>query len=138
MSQTKSQADLEMQKVEDDSQADAPEVDDEQESLFDSGAMEGPAEDKTDSSYPDGESRTGGSQGGGSGSLEEFGVEEDPSPNNTRLDNPDGGLEEDRRTNTHSSPDETEQEALFPDIDNKNQVTLTGDRAYNQCLFEQD
>jgi hypothetical protein len=66
--------------------------------------------------------------------LVEFGVEDDPRPNNAKLANPDGDLEEDRRVNVESETEPGEQEQLFPDVED-DQMTLGGERASNQCLF---
>ncbi|RLM94349.1 hypothetical protein [Haloarcula sp. Atlit-7R] len=71
-------------------------------------------------------------------SLEGFGVEDDPRPNNSKLDNPDGEMEADRRVNRRSddnNEDTGAQKQLFPDVED-DQATLTGERAHNQCLFE--
>lgn len=139
MSKSQSQVNLELDRVESESEEDESTVDEGQESLFDTLGSDSPDE-PGDSASGDSAVSTDSqsSKVKDDGGLESFGVEKDPSPNNSRLDNPDGELEQDRRTNTRTSPDETEQEALFPDIENENQVTLTGEKAYNQCLFGQD
>jgi len=136
MSQTESQVTLELDDVQSESDEE-PAVDEEQASLFGNSDEDSPTEDGTEGAGRSGKSRSShsGKHGDGNG-LEEFGVEEDPSPNNPRLDNPDGNLEADRRTNTRTSSEDTEQEALFPDIDDEDQMTLGGEQAYNQCLFE--
>jgi len=137
MSQAKQQIDLELEEVDQEAEADESDVDDEQESLFDDVDTGSPEEQSTNDNTGSAASSSNTSDSDSEG-LTEFGVEEDPSPNNPRLDNPDGELEQDRRTNTRTSSDETEQEALFPDIEDEDQVTLTGEKAYNQCLFGQD
>jgi hypothetical protein len=137
MSQAKQQIDLELEEVDQGAEADESDVDDEQESLFDGVDTESPEEQSTNDNTGSTASSSNTSDSDSRG-LTQFGVEEDPSPNKPRLDNPDGELEQDRRTNTRMSSDETEQEALFPDIENEDQVTLTGEKAYNQCLFGQD
>ena len=71
----------------------------------------------------------------GEENLEPFGIEDDNRPNSSRLDNPDGNLEQDRRTNVQRESDEPTQEKLFPDVEDENQLTLGGDKAYNQCQF---
>lgn len=71
-------------------------------------------------------------------SLERFGVDDDPRPNNAKLDNPDGELDQDRRVNVKNADDENkvEQRKLFPDVDDQ-QMTLGGENAASQCLFDQ-
>ena len=132
MSQAESQVNLELEEVQSDAEQE-PAVDEEQASLHTVSGGDSPPKEPEDSS----ESKdTRSSKRVDENGLEEFGVEKDPSPNNSRLDNPDGNLESDRRTNTRTSSENTEQEALFPDIENEDQVTLGGEKAYNQCLFE--
>jgi hypothetical protein len=80
-------------------------------------------------------SSDGDNQGDGEGeSLSQFGVEDDHRPNNPKLDNPDGDLEQDRRVNTKNNTEAGEQEQLFPDVED-DQMTLGGERARNRCLF---
>jgi len=141
MSQTASQVTLDGESPENQTDA-ADSVDEDQASLFEAS---GESKDETDSDQGT-QSETGseyppaGNEGSrssaGEESLEKFGVEEDNSPNNGRLDNPDGNLEQDRRTNRRRDGDDTTQEQLFPDVDDENQLTLGGARAYNQCNFE--
>lgn len=132
MSQTESQVNLELEKVQSETEQE-PAVDEEQASLH--GVTDNDPPSKTPEEGGKSETAHSSKRVDDDG-LEEWGVEKDPSPNNSRLDNPDGNLEADRRTNTRTSSENTEQESLFPDIENEDQVTLGGEKAYNQCLFE--
>jgi hypothetical protein len=138
MSQSNSQSQLETG-VADEEEKSNDQTDEDQASLFDVGGGENSTPEQGE--QPDPQAETGPNSGTNAESdrekenLEEFGVEEDHSPNTPRLDNPDGELKEDRRTNRRSGEDTTEQEQLFPDIDDPNQITLGGERAYNQCKF---
>lgn len=102
-------------------------------------------ESESSSDQPPAESSSTQEQDGGDGSepegqdedeesLSEYGVEDDHRPNNAKLDNPDGDLEQDRRVNKETDNDVGEQEQLFPDVED-DQMTLGGERARNQCLF---
>jgi len=134
MSQSRKQIDLELNTVNEDQDSDDTEIDDNQQSLW-SPSEQGPDEQADSQWGPNSDDQRAASRAKDEG-LEEYGVEDDPSPNNARLDNPDGELTADRRTNKHTGQPETEQADLFPDIENKDQVTLGGEPAYNQCLFE--
>lgn len=84
-------------------------------------------------------SGSGSSQGKSSesgGELTKWGLEEDPHPRNTRRDQPNGELKRDARMDIDSDGDAGEQRQLFPDVED-DQQTLTGERAGNQCLFDQ-
>jgi hypothetical protein len=70
--------------------------------------------------------------------LERYGVEDDPMANNPKLANPNGELEEDRRTNKREEPETGEQAELFVQTQHDDQRTLRNKKAQNQFKFNRD
>jgi hypothetical protein len=107
-----------------------------QEQLVDPNEVEPPSEAPQTREAGSDESSAEDSRRSEESGLQGFGVDEDNRANITRLDQPDGEMKQDRRTNTRSEEtDSTEQAQLYPDVED-DQRTLTGARAGNQCLFE--